>query len=165
MGRANWKTALIGVAAGLAASFAMELAQQGIAKLSQSDDEGNEDSQDSEPATAKAARAAAGAAGHKLSDDQAQTGGRLVHYATGTALGLLYALAAEREPRITRGAGVPLALGTMVLLDEVAVPVAGFGAAPTEAPASSHLISLASHLVFGLAAEGARRILGGQPPR
>src|SRR5690606_31440500 len=100
---------------------------------------------DSEPATVMAARAAAGVAGYELEDEQARSGGRLVHYATGTALGLLYALAAEREPRIASGGGLPLALGTMVLLDEVAVPAAGFGAPPNEAPPSSHLVSLASH--------------------
>jgi len=165
MDRDDWKTALVGIAAGLVASFAMELAQQGLAKLTESDDSGGEDSEDKEPATTQAARAAAGAAGRDLDDDQAQLGGRLVHYATGTALGLFYALAAEREPRIASGAGLPLALGTMVLLDEVAVPAAGFGDPPTEAPASSHLVSLASHLAFGLTAAGVRRLLGGRLPR
>jgi len=164
MDRDDWKTALIGIAAGLVASAAMELAQQALAKLTESDDHSSDDSQESEPATAKAARAAAGAAGYELGDDQAQTGGRLVHYATGTALGLFYALAADREPRIASAAGLPLALGTMVLLDEVAVPATGLGDPPTKAPPSSHLFSLASHLVFGLAAEGVRRVLGGRSP-
>jgi len=164
MERDDWKTALVGIAAGVVASLAMELAQQGLAKLTESDD-ASDVSEDSEPATAKAARAAAGAAGYKLDEDQAQSGGRLVHYATGTALGLFYALAAEREPRVASGAGFPLALGTMLLLDEVAVPAAGLGDPPTKAPASSHLMSLASHLAFGLAAEGVRRLLGGRSPR
>jgi hypothetical protein len=158
----GWKTALVGIAAGLVASLAMELAQQGFAKLFESDD--SSESDDSEPATAKAARMAVGATGRDLTDDQAQSGGRLGHYATGTALGLFYALAAEREPRIASAAGLPLALGTMVLLDEVAVPAAGLGAPPTEAPASSHLLSLGSHLVFGVVAEGVRRLLGGRSP-
>jgi len=164
MDRDNWKTALIGMAAGLVASAAMELAQQGLAKLTESDEQEGEDSQDSEPATAKVARAAAGAVGQELGDDQAQSGGRIVHYVTGTALGLFYALAAEREPRIASAAGLPLALSTMLLLDELAVPAAGLGDSPTKAPPSSHLFSLASHMVFGLAAEGVRRVLGGRTP-
>jgi hypothetical protein len=79
MERGAWKVALIGVAAGLAASYAMELAQSGIAKLIQGDDKGSEGSEESEPATAKAARAGAGVAAEGLSDQQAQSSGPLVH--------------------------------------------------------------------------------------
>ena len=154
-----WRAGLSGIVVGVVASFAMELAQKGLYKTI-----GSGDSSGGEPSTQKAAKATAGAAGYELNDKQSKRGGRLVHYVTGVALGITYALAAEREPRLGRAAGLPLALGTMVLLDEVAVPATGLGQPPTKAPAGTHLFSLASHLVFGLAAEGVRRLLGGRAP-
>ena len=160
------RAGVAGIIVGVVASFAMELAQQGLAALSVgggSEDE-DEDSEDRAPSTEEAAHVVAGVAGYQLSDEQRQLGGRRVHYATGTALGLAYTLAAERDPRIGLGAGLPLALGTMLVLDEIAVPAVGWGEPPAKAPASSHLTSLVAHLAFGLAAEGVRRLLRGASP-
>ena len=52
--------------------------------------------------------------------------------------------------------GVPTGLATMLLLDDLLVPAAGWGPWPkAEVPGNAY--GLASHLVFGITLEGARR--------
>lgn len=147
------RSAAIGLAAGLIASFAMERFQAAATALSGSDDDG-------EPATERAADAAARiATGADVSDANKPLAGQLVHYAVGAGLGLGYAVIARRRPGVTAGFGGAFGLATAALLDEVAVPAAGFGPPPWKTPAATHAYSLASHLLFGAAVEGARRAL------
>jgi uncharacterized membrane protein YagU involved in acid resistance len=60
-------------------------------------------------------------------------------------------------PTFTLGAvyGVAVALG----VDEVLVPALGLSRPAREVPPSQHAYNLASHLVYGVTLEGARRIL------
>lgn len=85
--------------------------------------------------------------------------GQAVHYGFGALLGPGYGLAAEYAPRITAGAGSAFGVGSAMLFDEAGVPAAGLGKAPWDAPESTHLYTLASHLVFGTIAEGTRRLI------
>jgi len=66
-------------------------------------------------------------------------------------------------PNIGRGSprvwGSAYGVGNALLFDEAAVPAAGLGQVPWDTPASTHLYTLASHLVFGTAAEGMRRLV------
>lgn len=145
--------AIAGLAAGLAASLAMDLAQRALAKMQP------EDGEDSEPATEKAAdRVAEAASGAPVPEAKKPIAGQAVHYTFGAWLGVSYGIAAEYDERVTAGAGSVLGVGSALLFDEAAVPAAGLGEAPWEAPASTHLYSLISHLIYGTVAEGTRRL-------
>ena len=142
--------AAVGLVAGLVASFAMDRFQSLVQPSS---------SGDGEPATQQAADGIAQVAtGEPLADDAKPLAGQLVHYALGAALGVGYGIAAEFSPTVTLGAGTAFATGTWALLDEAAVPAVGLGDAPWKASPETQAYSLASHLVFGLAAEGSRRL-------
>ncbi len=146
------KTLLAGLAGGLVASLAMDLFQSAAAAPFGQDDG------DAEPATVKAADSAKQlVAGEPIADDHRKVAGSVVHYATGAALGVGYALAARRWPQTTAGFGLAYGIAVATVLDDAAVPAFGWGPAPTDTPASTHAYGLASHAVFGLALEGTRR--------
>lgn len=141
---------LIGLVAGIAASFAMDRYQALVAPPQPSG---------GEPATQQAADGIARTAtGAPLSPARKPLGGALIHYAVGAALGASYGLAAVVDPRVTRGFGTTFASATWVLLDEGAVPATGLGEAPWRAPPAAQVYGLASHLVFGIATEATRRL-------
>lgn len=151
--------ALAGLAAGLVASLAMDLAQrayQSVAPVKGDDD----DDDGAEPATEQAAdRVSRMVGGRTVPDDTKSIAGQAVHYAFGASLGLAYGVLAEYWPAITAGRGSAFGLGSALLFDEAAVPAAGLGPAPWDAPAATHAYSAASHLVFGTATEATRRIV------
>jgi len=146
--------ALAGLAAGLVASFAMLQMQKLFAAVAP--DTGS----DEDPATVGAANMVSRAAtGRSVATKDKAAAGTMVHYGTGAALGIAYGLAAEYRPEITKGFGALFGVTTSFVLDEAFVPAAGLGKPPLEAPLSSHTFGLASHVAFGLAAEGTRAAL------
>ena len=175
-----WKGALAGLVAGLVASWAMNRFQDVWVSFSAGNDSGKDDkssdhdressnlktnqSEEETPddATVKAASVISeNLFNHKLSPDEKKFAGPAVHYATGAAGGLVYAVAAELVPEITKGAGLPYGAAFWLVVDEGLVPVLGFAKGPGEYPLSAHAYALASHLVFGATAEGVRRLLRG----
>lgn len=81
-----------------------------------------------------------------------------MHYTFGTLQGALYGGITELTG--TGESLVPgLILGTALftVADEIAVPALGLSRKPTESPISSHLYSLAAHLVYGVSTENTRR--------
>ena len=146
---------LAGGVAGVAASFAMDRVQALASALSGGGGAG-------ETATSRAADAVArGVTGAELSAADKPLGGQGVHYAVGALLGVAYGVAAEFRPGVTLGSGAAFGTATALLLDEAAVPATGLGDAPWNSPPTTHLYALASHLVFGIAAERVRRIVDG----
>jgi len=114
--------------------------------------------QEKEDATMKAAGKIAELMGHQLSHEQKKKLGPLVHYSFGTLQGAVYGGITEMAgdsgsllPGLIFGAALFLAA------DEAAVPALGLSGKPAEYPLSSHLYGLASHLVYGLSADIARR--------
>lgn len=149
-----WKGALAGLAGGLVASFAVDRFQAGLDAL------GAAPGGDGEPATQQAAdKIAALTVGEAVPDERKPAAGQAVHYALGSALGLAYGAFAEVRPEVAAAGGTGFGLGTAALLDEAAVPAAGLGPAPWKTSPNAHLYSVASHLVFGVAAEATRRIV------
>jgi len=55
------------------------------------------------------------------------------------------------------GAGVPFGAIQVLVADDLAVPALGLSEPPTRAPASAHLLSLVSHVVYGVTTELVRR--------
>jgi putative membrane protein len=102
-------------------------------------------------------------AGHKLSHQQKKKAGPIVHYAFGAGMGALYGTVVEVGPRKLRRhdllSGVGLGGVLFAGVDEIAVPAMGLSKKPTEAPLSSHLYALASHLVYGLTTGAVRKVI------
>jgi putative membrane protein len=114
--------------------------------------------QASEDATMKAAnRISQAVLHHDLSRKEKEKLGPLVHYAFGTSMGGAYGAIAELRPVVTAGFGTGFATVLFVAGDELAVPALRLSGSPTKSPLSAHVYALASHLVYGLAAEGVRR--------
>jgi hypothetical protein len=152
-----------GLLAGIAASYAMNAFQAAVSRLSDPSEprrpqRKTQGYDDADPTTARAASVLSESVlRHRLSPRQKEIADPAVHYAVGAALGGLYGVAAEFSPQVTAGAGLPFGTAVAVVLDEGVVPAAGLSGPPWRSPASSHLYSLSSHLVFGLTAELVRR--------
>jgi putative membrane protein len=164
-----WKGLVGGLAGGLVATVAMTQFQNLWAKASekldtdrkeQEDNKGHSSQPEAEDATMKAAGKAASVAGYQLSHEQKKKASPLFHYGFGTLMGGVYGVAMEsrrlrkQQPLLT-GAG----FGGSVFLfaDEIAVPALGLSG-PTDSSIGTHLYGLASHLVYGISAEGVRRL-------
>ncbi|SRR6266516_649022 len=166
-----WKGMLVGLIAGLAASWTMDRFQDVWIAVTPPDNsekkedqalaaEGGEDSQDD--ATVKAAAAISeGLFEHKLTRAEKKIAGPAVHYAVGATSGFVYGIASEFLPEVTMGFGLPYGTAFWLVVDEGAVPLLHFSKPPTDYPVSTHIYALASHLVFGATAEGVRRLLRG----
>ena len=166
-----WKGMLVGLVAGLAASWTMDRFQDVWIAVSPPDDskekedearalEGGEEGQDD--ATVKAASAISeGLFEHKLTRAEKKIAGPAVHYAVGATSGIAYGIASEFLPEVTKGFGLLYGIAFWTVVDEGAVPLLRLSKPPTAYPVSTHIYALASHLVFGATAEGVRRRLRG----
>jgi putative membrane protein len=170
------KGMVAGLAAGLVASWTMNQFQSAWTRIAEGDEKGHgaqsmkpsegsqgdqaQDSNDDENATVKAAEAISeNVFGHELQQSEKEPAGAAVHYAFGTLSGGLYGALAELTPQVTTVAGLPFGAGFWLLADEVSVPLLGLAKGPTAYPVSTHVYSLASHLVYGMTAELSRRAL------
>ncbi len=112
----------------------------------------------SEDATMKAAGKLAELVGAQLSYDQKKKLGPVVHYGFGTLQGAAYGGMIELF-RMQGGFAPALCFGgaLFALVDELAVPALGLSDRPGKYPFSAHLYGLASHLVYSVSTEVARR--------
>lgn len=144
---------LIGLAAGIVASGAMEGYQALAAPLFGQDQSGDDS------ATAKAADEASKATrGVPLPRHRRKPAGRLVHYATGIALGGLYGVLVWCWPPAAIGFGIAFGIAVELVLDEVLVPALGLAPPPWKTPLTTHAYGFTAHIVFAVALEGARRV-------
>lgn len=158
-GNDPWKGLLAGMAAGLVASWAMNQFQFLWNRVRPHRRERPPDPA-AEDATVKAARKVSeGLFHHGLTEQEKRWAGPLVHYAFGAAVGGLYGAVAEKDRRVTAGAGLPFGTAFWLVADETAVPLLGLSEPPNRYPPSVHLYALASHWVFGATAELVRRTL------
>jgi hypothetical protein len=120
--------------------------------------ESTENKEEQDDATVKTAKAVSeGVFGHKLKESEEKPAGAAVHYAFGSATGLLYGAAAEIAPQVTSGLGLPFGVAFWMVADEAVVPLLGLSKGSTEYPLSTHVYALTSHMVYGLTAEVTRR--------
>jgi uncharacterized membrane protein YagU involved in acid resistance len=171
-----WKGMVAGLAGGLVASWTMNQFQAAWTRLAEGDEKSHgaqsmqpsggsqgeqaQDTADQDDATVKTAKAISKEVfGHELQKSEKEPAGAAVHYAFGTLTGGLYGALAEVTPQVTSGAGLPFGAGFWLLADEISVPLLGLSKGPTEYPVSTHVYSLASHLVYGMTAEMSRRAL------
>jgi hypothetical protein len=95
---------------------------------------------------------------HELSQKEKEVAGPIVHYAYGALIGSVYGAVAEAWPAIATGFGMPYGVAVWALGDEIAVPALRLGPPPAEVPAEKHADFLASHIVYGIALDFARRV-------
>lgn len=161
---AVWKTASAGALAGLAASWVMNQFQSLWAKaakeLSTNSGTGQESGGEGEDATVKTAEALSHKLFcHELAGEEKKWAGPVVHYSFGTLVGAVYGVLAESVPATRAGSGAVYGTIVWLVADEIGVPVFGLSKPSWEAPASSHARALASHLVYGISADLARRFI------
>jgi putative membrane protein len=159
-----WKGLAAGLAGGLAATFVMtqfqELSAKLEKKLKESQGNGGEKKKKGEDATVKAAsKVSRKVLHHPLTPGEKKKAGPAVHYGFGTLTGAAYGVLAELVPGVTLGAGAPFGTALWVGADEIAVPAFGLSGPPWESPPSVHVKALAAHLVYGVTAEGVRKLV------
>ena len=171
-----WKGLVVGLAAGLVASWTMNQFQaawmraagnsekpHGAQSMQPSEGStGNqaEDAKEQDDATVETAKLISrNVLGHELQESEKKPAGTAVHYAFGAATGGLYGALAEVTPQVTTAAGLPFGAAFWLLADEISVPLLGLSKGPAEYPVSTHVYALASHLVYGVTAEMSRRAL------
>ncbi len=116
----------------------------------------------SQDATKKAAdKLAQAVLRRKLSKQEKEVAGPLVHYTYGSLSGGFYGLATALEPQLGAGAGLPFGAAVWLLGDELATPALGLTPSSKHYPLSTHLYSLATHLVYGVTTDAMRRLLRG----
>jgi uncharacterized membrane protein len=145
--------AAAGAVAGLAGAAVMEIFQTYSAALFQP-------AGSKPPATEQAAQSAARfAANARLRRADRQVGGEAVHYVTGALTGAAYGAFAEASPGVARWRGLVFGLACATLIDQVAVPLAGFARPAWRYTLRTHLYGYASHAVFGIVTEAVRKAL------
>jgi putative membrane protein len=148
------KGAMIGAAAGLAASWTMSKFDS--AWKAAADEAHRAD----EPNTVKAADAVATATlGKPVPNGYREPTGTAVHYGFGAFLGALYGAVVELRPATSAGFGTAYGVAVSLVADEIAMPVLGFSPPATEVAAPTHLRGFVSHLAFGVSLEAVRRLL------
>ncbi|HSL56113.1 MAG TPA: DUF1440 domain-containing protein [Pyrinomonadaceae bacterium] len=168
------KGMIAGLAAGLVASWTMNQFQAAWTRIAEggekshgaqsmkpsegSNGEQAQDTAEQDDATVETAKVLSSVVfDHELLETEKKSAGAAVHYAFGTLSGGLYGALAEVTPQVTAAAGLPFGAGFWLLADEISVPLLGLAKGPTEYPVSTHVYSLASHLVYGVTAELSRR--------
>lgn len=147
----------LGVASGLAAGLVGALVMTGFqSALARG---GVTSGVKGSPSTEKAAdRAARLVTGRPVPSRRREAAGEAVHYATGSLIGGLYGAAAEVQPAVTAGQGAAFGVVAATVVDETLVPALRLGDPVWRAPTQSHPYSYASHVVYGTATEGARKL-------
>ncbi|HEX8091573.1 MAG TPA: DUF1440 domain-containing protein [Blastocatellia bacterium] len=176
-----WKGLAAGIIGGLAGGFVMNRFQsfwsdltgdekdserahspkQSGQKLNDGERQRSDDGIDA-PATVKLASAISeGVFDHELEKGEKEPAGTAIHYGFSLVTGGIYGLAAELAPVAVAGSGAPFGAAVWLIADQITLPLAGLSKGPTEYPLSKHLYSLASHCVYGVATEAARRAVRG----
>jgi len=97
--------------------------------------------------------------GHaRLTDSQRIRAQGLVHYGFGAGLGAAYGAAGRRWPTTTRGAGTLAGLAIYAGTHGLVLPALGIQRPPWRLAPAAVAWESASHVVFGAALEGARRL-------
>jgi len=166
------KGMVAGLAGGLLASWTMNQFQAAWTRIAEGTEkahgaqsmqpsegsQGGQDTAEQDDATVETAKAISEKVfGHELQESEKESAGTAVHYTFGTLSGGLYGALAEVTPQVTTAAGLPFGAGFWLLADEISVPLLGLAKGPTAYPVSTHVYSLASHLVYGVTAELGRR--------
>jgi hypothetical protein len=151
------KNLLIGLAAGVAGTAAMNAYWMGLAKLKPEWVESSE-----EPSTHKVARRVLRQVGVKSPSRQTRAvGGKAVHWTYGSTWGMVAGAARAAGVPLTWGGGQLFGAGLWVLGDLWMLYEMDLAKHPREYPAEVHATALGAHLAYGLATWATMKSLGG----
>lgn len=158
-GRCIARGVAIGLMGGLAGSWMMNQFWAVQSKLQQEDPQEKKD-RGVDNAPAKVAEAVSRPLlRRQLSRSEKKTGGSIVHYAFGAAMGALYGGLCEAVPAANAGFGSAYGTALWATADEIMVPALKLGPPPQEASAEKHLSGFGAHVIFGLTTEAVRQLL------
>jgi uncharacterized membrane protein YagU involved in acid resistance len=153
-------TLINGAIAGAVATWVMgKVTTQLYEREDKSAREREDQARGGETAYGIAAQKAADAAGVTLSKEKRQKAGEAIHWALGVGAGATYALVRRRFDAVGKAAGLGFGTGFWLLMDELAVPLAGLTPGPKAFPWQTHARGLAGHLSFGLVTDTTLRVL------
>ncbi len=116
-----------------------------------------------------AAEKVAGRLGLRLSEEQLDRAGLLLHYALGIGWAPMYVVLRRSWRMPALQAGIVTGLALFAIVDEGLNPIIGSSAPPQAYPLSTHVRGLAGHLAYGLALAAAFElgsfVLGRRPRR
>lgn len=84
--------------------------------------------------------------------------GTVLHYATGATVGIGYGLLVSWWPPAAALFGVAFGIVLALVLDDLIVPLFGWGDWPWQTDLPTHAYGLTAHAVFGAVLEGVRRL-------
>lgn len=87
----------------------------------------------------------------RLSEPARARAGSAIHWSTGIAAGVAYALARRKWGGITAATGLPFGTAFFLTVDEVMNPLLGLTPGPQAFPWHAHARGFGGHLAFGLA--------------
>ncbi|MGN6592667.1 MAG: hypothetical protein ACTHJX_07205 [Terriglobales bacterium] len=148
---------LVGLAAGVAGTAAMDAYWSGLARLKPEWLESDE-----EPSTHKLARRVLRRAGVKSPSRQTRAvGGKAVHWSYGSGWGMAAGAARAAGVPLTWGGGQLFGAGLWALGDLWMLYQMDLAKHPREYPPEVHATALGAHLAYGLAAWATLKSLGG----
>ena len=158
----------VGLLAGLAATWATDLAQEPLRRATPDSVRRREARVSPGPSSSQvAARRIAEHLGRPVEDRRLRPVAKAVHYGLGMAWGPVYCLLRRHGGMQPLGAGLAAGAALSLVVDEGLTPALGLSAPNRAYPAATHLRGFLAHLVWGaaaaLAAEAAYRVTGTAP--
>jgi len=161
-----WKGIVAGAAGGLVASWVMGQFHRVVDKTSEKlmpKDKFRElqrAAAEAQEATAKVAeRVTRPLLGRRLRSSERERAKPIVHYAFGSAVGAFYGASAEYASFVRKFAGAPFGAAVFAGADQLALPALKLTKSPREYPLAMHAMEFSSHLFYGMALEGMRRLV------
>ena len=169
-GRALLVDLAVGLAAGLVATKATDLAQGPLRWATPDSAKRQEEQVSPGPSSSHAAaRKVAERLGRPLDERRLKQMARAIHYGLGAAWGPVYGLLRRHGGMRPLGAGLVAGASLALVVDEGLTPALGLSAPNRDYPAATHVRGLLAHLVWGaaaaLAAEAIYRLTGAAPER
>jgi putative membrane protein len=121
---------------------------------------GNRPQPEKEDSTVKAASAISRAIfHHELTADEKKVAGPAVHYAFGTTTAAIYGALAEFRGSTPLAFGLPFGAAVWLGAHVITVPALGLSQPVTHSAPAAEGGEFAAHLIYGIVAEGVRRLL------
>lgn len=159
-----WAGLAAGVAGGLAASWAMGQYRTIWNRIASEDGRNSQKKNspkhlEEDPTVKTASAISKVVTGEELPEHRKPAAGVAVHYVFGALVGGAYGVVAELAPATSKIAGLPFGTAVWLGADELALPLLKLASGAAEAPPSSHVLGVTSHLVYGAVADGVRRVV------
>lgn len=150
---------LAGAAAGALGTYLMSPAMQLANKVQpKHDQESEKEASWDEGATVKIAKKATEPLGIEIPEEKKSLAGQIVHWSYGTSWGIGYALLSRVMKKRPLLSGLIFGSALWLFGDELAVPAMKAAPKARAFPPSTHAKALWSHVVYGLATDGALRV-------